>query len=271
MPNFSARWSQIIAKSLKFAIHFVQWFHAPLPLNFKMAAFLSADQVREMVAQDVEMIEEENEETILVDKIKNCLEKVATPNIDAEFFVNSRVSMLVPLYEISQRGVAGTPQAAHLLKLNILASTILRSESRLWLEAIYRRLAGRRRIRTPFQAEITRDIPHEFFGVFCRVIKSTEGFAEPFVSVVANSKTETVSFMTLRPVKQLFSVLSGLSEREVVQHFKRSLTRRKVGSKVSLLACQEKNMVFLYKLNKGQLTISFHFGEWNSHGFPQHN
>ena len=48
-----------------------------------MAAFLSADQVREMVAQDVEMIEEENEETILVDEIKNCLEKVATPNIDA--------------------------------------------------------------------------------------------------------------------------------------------------------------------------------------------
>ena len=165
-----------------------------------MAAFLSADQVREMVAQDVEMIEEENEETILVDKIKNCLEKVAIPNIDAEFFVNSGVSMLVPLYEISRRGVAGTPQAAHLLKSNILASTILRSESRLWLEAIYRRLA-RWRIRTPFQAEITRDIPHEFFGVFCRVINSTEGFAEPFIPVVANSKTETVSFTTLRPVK----------------------------------------------------------------------
>ena len=143
MPNFSARWAQIIAKSLKFAIHFVQQFRTPLLPNFKMAAFLSADQVREMVAQDVEMIEEENEETILVDEIKNCLEKVATPNIDAEFFVNSRVSMLVPLYEISRRGVAGTPQAAHLLKSNILASTILRSESRLWLEAIYRRLARR--------------------------------------------------------------------------------------------------------------------------------
>ena len=44
---------------------------------------LHNDQVREMVAQDLEMIEEENEETILVDKIKNFLEKVATPNIDA--------------------------------------------------------------------------------------------------------------------------------------------------------------------------------------------
>ena len=102
--------------------------------------------------------------------------------------------MLVPLYEISRRGVAGTPQAAHLLKSNILVSTILRSESRLWLKAIYRRLAGRRRIRTPFQAEITRDIPHEFFGVFCRVVKSTEGFAEPFVSFHDAKNGETVVF-----------------------------------------------------------------------------
>ena len=60
-----------------------------------MAAFLSADQVREMVAQDEQVIVEENEETILVNKIKKCLEEVATPNIDAEFFVNSGVSMLV--------------------------------------------------------------------------------------------------------------------------------------------------------------------------------
>ena len=96
-----------------------------------MAAFLSADEVREMVAQDEQVIEEENEETILVNKIKKCLEEVATPNIDAEFFVNSGVSMLVSLYDISRRGVAGTPQAAHLLKSNIFASTVLRSESRL--------------------------------------------------------------------------------------------------------------------------------------------
>ena len=144
-----------------------------------MVAFLSADQVREMVAQDVEMIEEENEETILVDKIKNCLEKVAIPNIDAEFFVNSGVSMLVPLYEISRRGVAGTPQAAHLLKSNILVSTILRSESRLWLKAIYRRLAGRRRIRTPFQAEITRDIPHEFLVCSVGSSRTQRGLPNP--------------------------------------------------------------------------------------------
>ena len=83
-------------------------------------------------------------------------------------FVNSGVSILVPLYDISRRGVAGSPQGAHLLRSNIFASTVLRSESRLWLEAIYRRLVGKRRIRTPFQAEITRDIPHEFFGVLCR-------------------------------------------------------------------------------------------------------
>ena len=63
-----------------------------------------------MVAQDVEMIEEENEETILVNKIKKCLEKVATPNIDAAFFVNSGVSMLVPLNKISRRSTTKLEQ-----------------------------------------------------------------------------------------------------------------------------------------------------------------
>ena len=86
-------------------------------------------------------------------------------------------------------------------------------------------------IQTPRQMTYTHPISSgnhpryspRVFGVFCRAIKSTEEFAEPFIPMVANSKTETVSFTTLRPVKQLFSVLSGLSEREVVQHFKRSL------------------------------------------------
>ena len=57
-----------------------------------MAAFPSADRVREMVAQDEQMIvEEKNEETTLVHKMKTCLEEVATSNIDVEVFVSSGV------------------------------------------------------------------------------------------------------------------------------------------------------------------------------------
>ena len=73
------------------------------------------------------------------------------------------------------------------------------------MEAIHRRLAGRRQVRNPFQSEIVRDIPYEVFRLLLRVTKSTEGFAEPFVSFSANKKAETISFSSLRPVKQLLS------------------------------------------------------------------
>ena len=180
--------------------------------------------------------------------------------------------MLVPLYELSRRRVAGLPvEASQILNTQIQVGTIMRSESRLWLEAIHRRLAGRRQVRNPFQSEIVRDIPYEVFRVLLRVTKSTEGFAEPFVSFSANKEAGKISFSSLRPVKQLLSIISGLKEREVVQYFKRTLTGKKASSKVNVIASEEKKMVFVYKLTKGQLFIAFHFGEWNTYGFPQHN
>ena len=122
------------------------------------------------------------------------------------FFVDTGVSMLVPLYDLSRRRVAGLPvEASQILNTQIQVGTIMRLESRLWLEAIYRRLAGRRRVRNPFQSEIVRDIPYEVFRLLLRVTKSTEGFAEPFVSFSANKKAGTIFFSSLRPVKQLLS------------------------------------------------------------------
>lgn len=127
----------------------------------------------------------------------------------------------------------------------IQVGTIMRSESKLWLEAIHRRLAGRRRVRNPFQSELSETCPTSFFACL------TEGFAEPFVSFGANKKAETISFSLLRPAKQLLLILSGLREREVVQYFKRTLTGKKAGSKVYVIASEEKKMVFVYKLTEG--------------------
>ena len=126
-------------------------------------------------------------------------------------------------------------------------------------------------MRNPFFTEITRDIPYEMFRIFVKVIKSVDGFAEPFVSFGRNRKAEVVSFTTLRPVKQLLSVLSGMNEDEVVKYFKRTLPGRKIGSKVAVLAAKEKDIAFMYRLSEGQLVISFHYGGWNKFGFPQHN
>ena len=88
------------------------------------------------------------------------------------FFVDAGISMLVPLYDLSRRGVAGLPvEASQILNTQIQVGTIMRPESRLWLEAINRRLAGRRRVRNPFQSEIVRDIP---YAVFSRVTESNK-------------------------------------------------------------------------------------------------
>ena len=57
-------------------------------------------------------------------------------------------------------------------------------------QAINRRLAGQRRVRNPFQSKIVRDIPYKVLHVLLRVTKSTEGFAEPFVSFGANKKAK---------------------------------------------------------------------------------
>lgn len=71
------------------------------------------------------------------------------------------------------------------------------------------------------------------------------------MSFGANKKAETISFSLLRPAKQLLLILSGLREREVVQYFKRTLTGKKAGSKVYVIASEEKKMVFVYKLTEG--------------------
>ena len=197
--------------------------------NFKMAANFSVQEVVEIVARqeemDVHVQEEASEEVTLTERITECLKEFGDASIDVDFFVDAGMSMLVPLYDLSRRGVAALPvEASQILNTQIQVGTIMRSESRLWLEAINGRLAGRRRVRNPFQSKIVRDIPYAVFRVLLRVTKSTEGFAEPFVSFGANKKAETISFSSLRPAKQLLSMLSGLMEQEVVQYFKRTLT-----------------------------------------------
>ena len=251
-----------------------------------MAASLSAEEVCGKVLEDDDEFESKDSDNesegmeedafkndnFLAETLKKSLERLGKDKVNGEYFINAGVEMLVPLYHLIENHVPGMTQAAKILNsYPVYAGTIFHTELRLWLESIYRRLAGRRRVRNPFYAEVTRDIPYGIFSILLRMIKGIDGFCEPFVNFGRNKKAEVVSFHTLRPVKQLFSILSGKSEAEVVSYFKGTLTGKKCGSKVSVLASEEKDMAFTYKITKGQFVISYYFGEWNIHGFPQHN
>ena len=86
---------------------------------------------------DVDVKEEANEEVTFTERVEECLKEVGDANIDVDSFVDAGVSMLS--YCTTYRSLA-----------EIQVGTIMRSGSTLWLEAIHRRLAGRRRVRNPF-------------------------------------------------------------------------------------------------------------------------
>ena len=190
-------------------------------------------------------------------------------------FLEEGVRLLQPLVESScQPSVQNQP---HLYSSKILAdssihaSIVFRDEARVWLSAIYRRLVGRRSAKTPFYAEVTRDIPYQLFLVLRRVVKSVPGFVEPLCFVSSNKKGDVISFISLCLVMELLALLSGYLEKDVATYFKRDLSGLKAGHKVNVIASDSKDFAFIYKQKLGKFIISFNFGEWNVNGYPQHS
>jgi len=67
-------------------------------------------------------------------------------------------------------------------------------------------------------------------------------------------------------------MISGKSVVEVKGYCKRVLRGRcREGHKVKLLVEEEKQLAFTYNLRRGQLTISFYYGEWNTANYPKHD
>ena len=76
-------------------MYFVQRLSAALVPNF------SVEEVVEIVAgeeeMDIHVQEEASEEVTLTERITECLKEVGDASIDIDFFLDTGVSMLVPL------------------------------------------------------------------------------------------------------------------------------------------------------------------------------
>lgn len=246
-----------------------------------MAAVLSEEHVLEMIlndekdGKDDEKCKLDNDQ-ILHGKLVHLVDSFdGGPEFNHGFFRETAVGLLLPVAQLSQELFHHTAdlQAFQLISSNCSLLPLMRKESKHWLDAINRRLGGRNRIRNPFYAEVRRDIPSEIFGLVVRVVKnvSVKEFCPPLCFHAKNRKAEVISFTTIDSVAKLLCLLSGLSIKNVKQYLKRSLGGgRKKGYKVKVLVNDTKDVAFMYKFNVQQLTICFHYGEWNSHGFPQH-
>lgn len=158
----------------------------------------------------------------------------------------------------------------HLCIRTLSAGSILFDESRLWLDGIYRRLSGRVSIRTPYKAEIVRSIPYGVFST-CHLVVRDLRLHEPNVFIASNRKGEVISFTSLNSLIKFLSCISVLNAREIKKYFSRILSSvSRHNHKVAIIVSEEEDFAFVYNKNKGQLAVQFHYGEWNSNGFPRH-
>ena len=232
--------------------------------------------LEEVLFNPVELVEpESSQEKGLQELIKSSLEHIVKDgDIDKEFFVSTAVEVLLPLYNLSQAKYTQESQlwaSTMLTRYPIYPSSVLRHESNMWLQAISRRLGGKGSIRHPYYSEIHRDMPYDIFKVIMKLAKNMQGFCEPFCYHSSNKKAEVISFTSLRLVSELLGLFSGVSQINLATYFKRTLGGRRRGHKTSVIVSDVKDFAFIYKIKQGRLIITFHYGEWNIHGFPQHS
>ena len=152
----------------------------------------------------------------------------------------------------------------------VSAKGVFQREGKLWLEAIHRRLGARKRMINPYFAEISRDLPRELFDFLVRILKSVPQFKEPRCFCASNKKGTVLTFTIKALFRQFMSILTGFSEDRVDGFLKRTLKGARSGNKVKVIVSEEQDLALVYKNRKGQLKISFHYGEWNNYGYPQH-
>ena len=230
--------------------------------------------VEEVLEQDLftNVPSEENAEKMEMRKALTMLAQNMGP-IDQTLFVNMGIEKLTSVLEMSRGYIPGFYSIEIAFKLlsqsTINAGTIFKIESGLWLKNINRRLAAKCSIRHPYFVEMRRDIPHQIFEFLFKFVGHIEGFARPFCCLSKTKNSELIVFTTVRLVNELLALLSGYSRQEVATCFQRQVNAgSRKGHKLSVLVSDAKPFQLQYKANK--LTISFHYGEWNSNGFPQH-
>ena len=181
-------------------------------------------------------------------------------------FTHEARRYLNELYKLHVKGSETLTMSHSLLN----AGTILKDEARFWLSCIHRRLIARQRIRKPWYFEFTRDIPREIFWALKNALRSTNNpNLLTDINMDGNKKAFVISLTSLARVVSLFTALTELDNRDVRSYLARKVLRSKGIARV--IVSDLKDFALVYKFSKRQLSISCHYGFWNSCGFPQHD
>ena len=243
-------------------------------LNFSVEEIIDVifeDEHCETLTKKPKQAESENEEEEDVKGKIYLANYVAGSSFNKNMFTSTAKKLLTPLLKACESPDNKLVNA--LLSSQINSKTSLAHEAGVWLASMFRKLAGRRSIRQPFYAEIHRDIPVDIFNALFEAIKlsNDEDFREPFCYVKGNSKGKIISFTTKALVVKMFCLLSDRSEDYVNGLLERQLGGQRKGFTRKMLVSYDKDFALVYNFKKGQLSLQFHYGEWNACGFPMHS
>ena len=118
---------------------------------------------------------------------------------------------------------------------------------------------------SPYFCKVDREVPREVFDIIWKEIVEHNGFGHE-----ANQTTATVTIRITDRRKAVYIFNKMNSDGCIVE--KAKLLRKYFDdeSKAEVIITKEQPLIIKYRKNSEVLTLTFHYGYWNSFGIPQH-
>jgi hypothetical protein len=130
-----------------------------------------------------------------------------------------------------------------------------------------RRMTTHCRVNSPWKVIMDISIPSEVFSIIKDMVLVTN-YGLYYHETKRKPKKFVIAFTSHVRVRNLFLQLmnSGMPK----ENFLLRKIKRKDRKRIEIFVSEEKQFGMIYNSQKEMISIDFHYGFWNEHGFPQH-
>ena len=180
--------------------------------------------------------------------------------------VKNALKELKVLIEPVARRHFGEVQTRHLYSVGQYFPMLQRMVCQ-WYKHFMRRMTTRCRVNSPWKVIMDISIPSELFSIIKDMVLVTN-YGLYYHETKCKPKKFVIAFTSHVRVRNLFLQLmnSGMPKED----FLRRKFKGKDRKRIEIIVSEEKQFGMIYNSQKEMISIDFHYGFWNEHGFPQH-
>ena len=177
-------------------------------------------------------------------------------------FVEEVKKELVCIYRRYEAGVTKTDK---MLKSSIPALPMICAEVLLWIKGIHRRMVVNPRARNPWFITVNRDLPEEVFLCMRAAINGSS------TAYGVSIQADEVKFIHKDRLLWDLSKFCGMSTKEIDAKLQKRFTGHRKGFRAEIVVGEGKPFIISYDKKKLKVTLSCHYGCWNSFGYGFHD